>query len=118
MGSSGAGAPIGFAARYNSGSGTELSSISGLPVTVNDGNVTDWAVISSGGIDVGTGIVTAASFDGELSGNLSGSINASGISTIQNFGLYPSSTKWSRTRGSSCGVNPLFLAFSAIARTD
>ena len=84
-GVSGAGAPIGFAARYNSGSGTELSSISGLPVTVNDGNVTDWAVISSGGIDVGTGIVTAASFDGELSGNLSGSINATGISTIQNL---------------------------------
>lgn len=81
----GSGAPIGFVARYNSGTATELSNISGLPFVFGDGNVTDFATISVGGIDVGTGIVTAASFDGELSGNLSGSINASGISTIQNL---------------------------------
>jgi len=81
----GSGAPIGFAARYNSGTATELSNISGLPFVFGDGNVTDFATISVGGIDVGSGIVTAASFDGELSGNLSGSINATGISTIQNL---------------------------------
>ncbi len=81
----GSGAPIGFVARYNSGTATELSNISGLPFVFGDGNVTDFATISVGGIDVGSGIVTAASFDGELSGNLSGSINASGISTIQNL---------------------------------
>jgi len=81
----GAGAPLGFVARYNSGTATELSNISGLPFVFGDGNVTDFATISVGGIDVGSGIVTAASFDGELSGNLSGSINASGISTIQNL---------------------------------
>ena len=81
----GSGAPIGFVARYNSGTATELSNISGLPFVFGDGNVTDFATISVGGIDVGTGVVTATAFDGELSGSLSGSINASGISTIQNL---------------------------------
>ena len=79
-------AESGFTAENLSASGiaTISSAIVGTAVTIN-----------SSGIDLGTGIATATSFSGALTGDVTGNINsasASGISTVGILTAYSSVT--------------------------